>query len=70
MKMPGCIIGMLLIFGCESQSSKMHERQDQALRDPMNYSSHAGDRTDISGGGTLDFKKDAFKKDLDSVINP
>lgn len=50
--------------------STMRERQDAALRDPWNYSPHEVDRTDISGGGMMDFKSKAFKKDMDSVLNP
>jgi hypothetical protein len=34
----------------------------------MNYSPHESD--DISGGGLTDFHGDAFKKDMDHVLNP
>lgn len=54
----------------EEKTSDMRQRQDAALRDPWNYSPHEVDRTDISGGGLMDFKAKAFKKDLDSALNP
>ena len=54
--------------GGDEKPSDMRARQDQALRDPFNYS--LNDRTDISGGGMTDFKSDAFMKDVNSVISP
>ena len=48
----------------------MRQRQNQALKDPFNYSPYDDDRTDISGGGLMDFKKDALKKDLNSAFGP
>jgi hypothetical protein len=50
--------------------STMHQRQDAAMRDPWNYTPHGVDQTDISGGGMMDFKSKAFRKDVDSVLNP
>ena len=35
----------------------------------MNYSPSDQDE-DISGGGLTEFHKDAFKKDMDHVLNP
>jgi hypothetical protein len=64
------IIGAVILVGCENPPSTMRQRQDNALRDPMNYSPRNADQTDISGGGVLDFKKDAFKRDVNSVFNP
>lgn len=59
------------VAGCESdQKAGMRQRQNQALKDPFNYSPYDDDRTDISGGGLMDFKKDAFKKDLNSALDP
>jgi len=62
----------LLLSGCSSDqsNSNIRSRQDAALNDPMNYSPNAADRTDISGGGMTDLKKDSLKKDLNSVFNP
>ena len=65
------IVGLFVVGGCaedEKPSSGLRERQDKALEDPFNYSPH--DRTDISGGGLMELRKDAFKKDVDSVFNP
>jgi hypothetical protein len=54
--------------GEEKAPSNMRARQDEALRDPFNYS--PTDRTDVSGGGITDFKSDAFIKDVNSVFSP
>lgn len=70
MKMQIYLLALLVFAGCDSQPSTMRQRQDDAMRDPMNYSPHVSDQTDISGGGTTEFKKDAFKRDVNSVINP
>ena len=70
MKLPICLFVLLVFVGCDSQPTSMRQRQDEAMRDPMNYSPHVSDQTDISGGGTTEFKKDAFKRDVNSVINP
>jgi len=62
----------LAAVGCqqEDKPSDIRARQDAALRDPMNFGSDVGDRTNISGGGFMDFRKDAFKKDVNAVFNP
>jgi hypothetical protein len=70
-----CILMLVVVSGCESDSKEPHakslrERQDDALKDPMNYSPQVEDRSDISGGGMTDFKKDAFKRDMKSVFDP
>ena len=64
------LILLVLLPACSSSNQSVRQRQDEALRDPMGYSSDAADRTDISGGGTADLKKDALKKDINSVFNP
>jgi hypothetical protein len=65
---------MLLILAlpaCSSQSSpSVRNRQDEALRDPMNYKPDTTQHNDITGGGTADLKKDSLKKDFNSVFNP
>ena len=62
-----------LALGCGSletdKPSGLRERQERALNDPFGYSPN-DDRSDISGGGLMELKKDAFKKDADSVFNP
>jgi uncharacterized protein YcfL len=68
----GCImIAILLLAGCESSTnSSARQRQDNALRDPMNYSPNVSEHNDISGGAMTDLKKDSLKKDINSVFNP
>jgi len=47
------------------------QRQEAALRDPFNYSPYQNDRRyDVSGGGIMHFDKEAFKRDVNSVLNP
>ncbi len=55
--------------GCSSDSSSAKDDPTtRALSDPMNYSPSQNE--DISGGGLTDFHGDAFKKDMDHVLNP
>ena len=62
---------IILLAGCSSHSSpSVRQRQDDALRDPMNYKPDTTQHNDISGGGTADLKKDSLKKDFNSVFNP
>lgn len=70
-----CILLIALagaVAGCESEQKPtgMRQRQNQALKDPFNYSPYDDDRTDISGGGLMELKKDALKKDLNSAFGP
>jgi hypothetical protein len=60
------------VAGCESgeKPAGMRQRQNHALKDPFNYSPYDEDRTDISGGGLMEFNKDAFKKDMNSAFGP
>ena len=56
--------------GCSSDSTAAQDDPTtRALSDPMNYSP-SQDGQDISGGGVTDFHGDAFKKDMDHVLNP
>ena len=61
------------LLACQSNDKSPREsasqRADQALRDPFNYKP-ADDRYDISGGDIKHFDKDAFRKDVDNVLNP
>ena len=57
------------LAGCSEPAAKADPR-DQALKDPMNYNPAGGDKPDISGGGIMDFNKNAFKKDVNSVLSP
>jgi hypothetical protein len=56
--------------GCASDHNSVRDRQDDALKDPMNYSPDTAKHNDITGGGTMDLKKDSLKKDFNSVFNP
>jgi hypothetical protein len=67
-----------LLAGCadsnkhpSTQPSSVRDRQEQALRDPFGYGPNTDEkRYDISGGGLKDFDRDAFRKDVDRVLNP
>ena len=61
---PGCATSP-----ATTQPSSVSEDADQALRDPFNYK-QTSDFHDISGGGLTDLNKDAFKRDVDHVLNP
>ncbi len=62
----------ILLTGCSSsdRAPTARQHQDEALRDPMNWSPNTSKDNDISGGGTADFKKDGMKKDINSVFGP
>ncbi len=47
----------------------MQEKRDAMLKDPMGYKTST-DKYDISGGKVNEFDKNAFKKDVDDVLNP
>ncbi len=68
--MPMAVIGFaaLMAAGCES-AKPGPEPSDRALGDPMNYRPGFED-SDISGGGIMDFDKKAFRKDVNSVLDP
>lgn len=58
----------LMAVGCDS-GKPAQEPSDRAMQDPMNYRPGFDD-SNISGGGITDFDKKAFRKDVDSVLNP
>ena len=71
----------LLLAGCEAEDGpSARDRQNAAMRDPFAYNPDEDlmrssgtrdlDPTDISGGGTGEFNKKAFQRDLDAVFNP
>jgi hypothetical protein len=82
-RVAGCGLGLGLVLvagslfalaGCAAQKpttqpSRLADRAAKAEQDPFNYKPQ-NDRTDISGGGLDHFDKDAFGKDVDSVLNP
>ncbi|MGB7158647.1 MAG: hypothetical protein WBD40_11310 [Tepidisphaeraceae bacterium] len=51
-----------------TQPMSMHERQDAALRDPMNYKPDMS--RDVSGGDIGNLDRDGLKKDLNNVLSP
>jgi hypothetical protein len=63
-----CAIG-LLTCGCTTTNSRhSDDPTTRALSDPMNYA--PSEDQDITGGSVSNFDKDAFKKDMDHVLNP
>lgn len=65
-----------LLAGCVNESqppttrpSSIRERQDQAMRDPMNYRPDMG-HEDISGGGVGDLDRDALRRDMKTLFDP
>jgi hypothetical protein len=68
-------IACLLGVGCAetnkptTQPSSVRERQDAAMQDPFGYGGST-EKIDITGGGVSDFDRKAFKRDVDSVMNP
>lgn len=66
------IVLALLAAGCWSDDrTPARQRQEAALRDPFNYSPYQNDRRhDVSGGGIMHFDKEAFKRDVNTVLNP
>jgi hypothetical protein len=65
---------LLLAAGCSSGSrlpddeSTLGDPTTRAMSDPMGYA--PSEHEDISGGGLTDFNNDAFKKDMNHVLNP
>ena len=65
---------LLLAAGCSSDSrlpdddSTLGDPTTRAMSDPMGYA--PSEHEDISGGGLTDFNNDAFKKDMNHVLNP
>jgi hypothetical protein len=69
------IAAMLVLgAGCSSDSqlsdddAMVGDPTTRAMSDPMGYS--PSQQEDISGGGLTDFNNDAFKKDMNHVLNP
>jgi hypothetical protein len=69
--MIGCVAALSwLAVGCmEEPSTDSGDPTTRALSDPMGYTP-SQDNEDISGGGFTNFDSDAFKKDMDHVLNP
>jgi hypothetical protein len=54
---------------CSSKPSSSDQQSEKALRDPMGYSPKI-EKTDVSGGGWLDYDKEGMRKDLKNVLDP
>jgi hypothetical protein len=70
---PSCLI----LLGCTynsggAQPATLKDKQDQAVRDPINYKPDNENTQpyDISGGGVNNLDKGALKKDLHNVFDP
>src|SRR5438034_11416153 len=68
---------LVLLIGCTHNSgnpepSTLRQKQDQAVRDPINYKPDNENTQpyDISGGGVNNLDKGALKKDLHDVFDP
>ena len=66
----------VLVCGCMQKSTgpttrpdSVHERQEQAMRDPFGYKTDTG-KADISGGGLTEFDREGFNRDLKNVLDP
>jgi hypothetical protein len=64
-------VAILALAGCQQPSSMAQTTQDQnqALKDPMNYSPNM-DNTDISGGGLGSYDNQAMQRDINDLFNP
>ena len=59
-----------LLPGCSSSKAESpDQKSEKALRDPFNYSPNI-EKTDVSGGGWLDYDKEGMRKDLRNVLDP
>jgi hypothetical protein len=62
--------GFFFIPGCaKSDRESAGQRSEKTLRDPMDYSPQF-EKTDVSGGGWLDYDRDGMRKDLKNVLDP
>lgn len=63
------LVACLFACGCSSEP-RPHPR-DKATQDPMTYNPMGDqEKYDVSGGGMLEFDRDAFRKDLNSALSP
>ena len=60
----------LVTTGCSNSARESaDQRSEKTLRDPMGYSPQF-EKTDVSGGGLLDYDKDGMRKDMKNVLDP
>lgn len=63
------VLGFAMLMGVGCADKTDTTAADRAMADPMNYKP-GFEESDISGGGLTDFNKKAFRRDVDSVLNP
>lgn len=63
------VLAGMVAAGC-SQAERKPDPRDAALKDPMNYNPAGNEWPDVSGGGILNFDRDAVGKDVDHVLSP
>jgi hypothetical protein len=59
----------LPLAGCAKDKESAQQRSENTLRDPMRYSPQF-EKTDVSGGGLLDYDRDGMRKDMKNVLDP
>lgn len=59
-----------LAGGCITEREAQPNPRDGATADPMNYNPAGKQPYGVSGGGVLEFDRDALRKDLDHVFSP
>jgi hypothetical protein len=59
----------LCLAGCAKDKESAQQRSENTLRDPMRYSPQF-EKTDVSGGGLLDYDRDGMRKDMKNVLDP
>ena len=65
-----CLLPTAFFAGCSSSPRQTPaQRSENAERDPFGYSPKF-ERTDVSGGGWLDYDKEGMRKDLKNVLDP
>ncbi|MDB5291241.1 MAG: hypothetical protein JWL69_2482 [Phycisphaerales bacterium] len=71
---PAAVLVGVFLSGCGENkpapdAATPYDRQERALHDPFNYSPNVG-KSDISGGGIGEYRKDAMQRDVNDVFNP
>ena len=67
-----CFLLPAAFFSTSCSSSKTEsadQKSEKTLRDPFSYSPDI-EKTDVSGGGWLDYDKEGMRKDLRNVLDP
>ena len=67
--LPGCAPAPAGTGPTTQSSSSMYDRQQQAMKRPLEYSPFQ-ENPDVSGGGIGDFDAKSFAKELHDFFNP